>query len=1060
MILKALIKYLRKKNHSMIFIPPNKVFILGGNDKKVFYFDTKIKQFFNLNDLNIIRTEPALQVIGNTLYCFDNVNKADNEKLSFEKIDINNPDAEWELIHPIMNTEKFPQKFFAVSKDNAGKNIIFLGGNMDDNVDSENLKNYKYNIESNSIEQTNIPFRDFNYKEKTFLTYNKNVDYLLPDFNRQHPIVTFYVKNREKFEKINYLPKTGINDNENYIQKSKYFDSKYDFNMPLIPSSNMEIPIKGNIKIGLGSNNNLQGINVPSFENIDLEKNKIIIDQEPTLKEPEIEPNKGDQQINLEIPNKFDGFIKGKKMIINKGEEEKNSEEYPNNNLKLKYNGNSHFSGNFNLMNNGSNNLELNPIIGLKNGQINPEGPIIPEDNIKGKIDGSLNLNPEIQIKKGSINLEEEKNDDMNIPNIHMPKQEGINLDDIKFNVQNEPNNLDIELEGVKPKLNELDNKLNGNITIGNNNEPNIDIKKDINANINVGTVNVKAPEIKINAEKDDLKANINLPDSQNYGFFLGGTIPGNKDTDSKKSKEFNMYGIISGNKTYDSNKIKMNLPNLGEQNLKIEGKLQNDLNLPNYKADVKGVNLKTDLKLPETSKKGAFINVETPDINIENPNINVEGADINKKINLEGNIPETDLNINAPGLKGNIEIPKIEGNIEGPNINAEIPKVDIEGKDLNLKNPGINLNLDGDLPNVDINKPNVDLKLGDKKDLKITGPNIDIKGEAPKLKKPELDFGLSGIIPGNDYIVDQNIKGSRRLYGSNMNVDIPEANLKGPKLHVNPGDGELKGSRRLDFNMNNDIKGGSYAVDLNAPQLKNNLEVKGNINGPKISDPKLNVGLKLPETKTPNIKIEKNGIFENITGIIQGTKPSSKIDVKIPDAKISGNIKMDKPEIKGPSGELDIKDPNLKIPNLEANAKLKGLDINSPNMDIKGSGIDMKGGKVDIRNADIKGPNINIDGKLPDMNIKGKEGFILCGVIKGKKDYKRPKIPDVNIGGTIKGNIPDLKAPNVELNMKNKELEIKQNIKDVNINAPELNLQSPNINLKGKTPNLSRYQK
>ena len=43
-----------KKNHSMIFIPPNKVFILGGNDKKVFYFDTKIKQFFNLNDLNII----------------------------------------------------------------------------------------------------------------------------------------------------------------------------------------------------------------------------------------------------------------------------------------------------------------------------------------------------------------------------------------------------------------------------------------------------------------------------------------------------------------------------------------------------------------------------------------------------------------------------------------------------------------------------------------------------------------------------------------------------------------------------------------------------------------------------------------------------------------------------------------------------------------------------------------------------------------------------------------------------------------------------------------------
>ena len=197
-----------KKNHSMIFISPDKVFVVGGNDKKVFYFDTKEKQFIDLNDLNIIRTEPALQIIGNILYCFDNVNKADNEKLSFEKIDINNPDAEWELIHPIMNTEKFPQKFFAVSKDNTGENIIFLGGNMDDNIDSKDLKNYRYNIESNSIEETNIPFLDFNYKEKTFLTYNKNVEYLLPDFNRKHPIVTFYVKNKQKFERINYLPKT------------------------------------------------------------------------------------------------------------------------------------------------------------------------------------------------------------------------------------------------------------------------------------------------------------------------------------------------------------------------------------------------------------------------------------------------------------------------------------------------------------------------------------------------------------------------------------------------------------------------------------------------------------------------------------------------------------------------------------------------------------------------------------------------------------------------------------------------------------------------------------
>jgi hypothetical protein len=33
-----------KKNHSMIFIPPDKVFIVGGNDTKTFYFDLNKKK--------------------------------------------------------------------------------------------------------------------------------------------------------------------------------------------------------------------------------------------------------------------------------------------------------------------------------------------------------------------------------------------------------------------------------------------------------------------------------------------------------------------------------------------------------------------------------------------------------------------------------------------------------------------------------------------------------------------------------------------------------------------------------------------------------------------------------------------------------------------------------------------------------------------------------------------------------------------------------------------------------------------------------------------------------
>ena len=120
----------------MIFIQPNKVFVVGGNDTKTFYFDTIKKEIINAADLNIIRIETALKIIGNILFCFDNVNKANNDQLSFERINIDNPKAEWELVYPIIKGDKFQQKLFAVSKDINEENIIFLGGNMDDTNDS------------------------------------------------------------------------------------------------------------------------------------------------------------------------------------------------------------------------------------------------------------------------------------------------------------------------------------------------------------------------------------------------------------------------------------------------------------------------------------------------------------------------------------------------------------------------------------------------------------------------------------------------------------------------------------------------------------------------------------------------------------------------------------------------------------------------------------------------------------------------------------------------------------------------------------------------------------
>ena len=124
------VKIPKKKNHSMIFIPNNYVFIVGGNDKKTFYFNTENAEVCEWADLNKIRNEPALQRINNNLYCFDSINKGNNDIFSLEKTELNSNKPEWILLTPkfnlpMMNNEqKLNQKFFGVSKDDEN-NIIF-----------------------------------------------------------------------------------------------------------------------------------------------------------------------------------------------------------------------------------------------------------------------------------------------------------------------------------------------------------------------------------------------------------------------------------------------------------------------------------------------------------------------------------------------------------------------------------------------------------------------------------------------------------------------------------------------------------------------------------------------------------------------------------------------------------------------------------------------------------------------------------------------------------------------------------------------------------------------
>ena len=226
-----------KNNHSMIYIPSKYIFLVGGNDQNVSYFDINEKKLESWGELNKKRLEPALIQMNNYLYVFDNVNtNEDNIELNFERTDLLSDKPNFELIEPNLSLnigENIIPKFFGVARESE-ESIIFLGGNiLDEQNDVNNIKNYRYNINENIIEFSEVPFVNIQLKEKTFLNFNNKNDIyiILSDFYRKCPQVVFYIKNKKKIKVVNYKQDISQINSErveenNLILKEENINSK------------------------------------------------------------------------------------------------------------------------------------------------------------------------------------------------------------------------------------------------------------------------------------------------------------------------------------------------------------------------------------------------------------------------------------------------------------------------------------------------------------------------------------------------------------------------------------------------------------------------------------------------------------------------------------------------------------------------------------------------------------------------------------------------------------------------------------------------------------------
>ena len=429
--LSSPINMVPKKNHSMMY-DDKKVYIVGGEDEKTLFYDTETKNMNKIANLNIKRFEPSLIRSDNYLYCFDTSCRKNNNKFSIERINLNNmAQSKWEIIYPNISPQigdkVYNQKFFGIIEDYK-RNIIFLGGiydNTQNKTGEENnpIMNMKYNINKNTIDNSDIPFQEVSFGEKTFLPMDYKNYFILPNFPKRLPNVVYFEKEKNLF-KISSYKSNPRNQKKKDDHNTRLFSSKIkaslfglNFDMPglhkeidINMNNNIEFPtqhnnINNNYEINNFKNNNSKGnedtidnnnintgININMNSNYSRTKASNFIEPEVKIETNPVENiDLNPKDININLNN---GLNKGD-IDIN---QRNNNNDIEINIKKYKI----------------ENDINMNPNINtnLDTGNINANIDTNINANTKAEINTNINTNIEPEINK-KINLNVNENDDI-----------------------------------------------------------------------------------------------------------------------------------------------------------------------------------------------------------------------------------------------------------------------------------------------------------------------------------------------------------------------------------------------------------------------------------------------------------------------------------------------------------------------------------------------------------------------------------------------------------------------------------------------------------------------
>ena len=987
-----------KKYHSMIFIPDNYVFFIGGNDENTFYYDIKKSTFYDWSELNKKRIQPSLIRVSNYLYCFDSI-KDENNDFTLEKTDLNNNDSEWILLKPKLDLSfQFP-KFFGVA-NYSNDEIIFLGGNFDDNIGKNNLVNYLYHINKNEIETSDVPYINYSLKEKTFIKYNKNIFYILPDFNRNNPEVIFYTKNKNITKKIILKPNKNIkissisnyslgNVNDDIEKTNFIFPDSFQDSI-LLDNSQIKINNENtninNIKDLSKKHNGNDSMNHSINKNLDYTNNNRFSDKNKTSK------NKRPYSYR----NPFFGRIN----------------DYNNEIIIPKF----HFHVN-------APGEELRIL--KKNKAYNNYQPIeYPREKIN---QGEINKNGFIFLPNYNHNYGNNYNFDIDTkPIIQEQNTNPIKLNSNQIESKNEIFSIDGIIDGVNKSKNEKDK------TILNNNNFNkndflftgviegVKNKSDIKSNppksnLNINLIKkeennfdeIEIPEIEENENKPKIEVSSHgnfIPDIQKFNILqnIDKKSLTNKDNNSIKDNGENNVEIKNNipiievapieinDLNHNKNKLEINLkPNVVEESKKDINTLPEN-NTNNNRIDIPK-NEHSDENVSEIKFKSPQVTIDKNKEKNENNKNNIEANKGKKDINLketEKNKKEFLLEGMITGIKSPLKKYLINFNISDEMLKENKKKANLlRNSSSEVKGPRI-IKKNYNAYNSSINN-----KLNSKKNL-IKNPNFKFEGSIPGTKidylkgKTNSNFHNNSIT--NNFKLEGIIKGKKPNDLKKMNsIDTKNSKNKNnnpPEIKININEPSLNIKKDINSNLkspNNNMS--PSEINMKSPGKSTNGSFYGIIEGKKLNSPK---------------KVNYNYILEGKIPGVKNKSVSKSNKKTIPNFLLEGIIPSNKnynpkPEIK-PDYKINSPKKNILENNNKDNNDINNIIINSPRSSNKQNNIIIN----DVLNNSKKQLNFsNKDDKtskksdkISNNNIKVINGKNNNNILDVKPDIKSDK--------------------------------------------------------------------